>query len=137
MPNILDALQALARELGAAGHDASLGLADQGAPLLLWPWRVQPVAAARNLPPRRDPDGSLHRSSPPDELHCLLISRGDEASFAALQSARQWLAEHPVIDVGDTGVQVTPQQLPTAELTQLFIAAGRPMTLSAAYVLQG
>lgn len=136
MANFLDALQALARQLSAAGLDTRVGLADQGAPLLLWPWQVQTVAAARNLPTPRDPGGSAQRAAPPDALHCLLICRGDEASLAALQSARQWLAQHPVIDVGGRGVQLTPQQLPTAELTQLFIAAGRPMTLSAAYVLQ-
>jgi hypothetical protein len=54
-----------------------------------------------------------------------------------LQAARQWLADHPALDVAGSRVQVVPSTLPTAELAQLFIAAGRPMTLSAAYVIQG
>jgi hypothetical protein len=137
MSNAHLALQVMAQQLASAGQAVSIGLLDTKAALQLWPWRVQPLASARNAPPLRSPDGSLHPAPPPDELHCLLISQGDEASFAALQAARQWLAEHPVLDVAGSRVQVLPSTLPTAELAQLFIAAGRPMTLSAAYVIQG
>lgn len=92
-------------------HDFGTPVVTEGFSLMLW--RVT-VAAARNQPPRRGPDGLLRRPALPLDLHFMLTPWAAEAErqLRLLGWALRFLEDHAVLDASQLNHSLTRRERP-------------------------
>ena len=121
-----------------AGLPVRISRPDETPALFIWPWRLEEDSRVRNSPlPRLPGDDPLVRVPAP-VIHFLVLTTTslDDASIAALETARTALLETPIFAAGNGRVSVAPATLNTTELTDLFTAAAVPLRLCLAYTLR-
>lgn len=104
-------------------HDFGGQLVSEGFSLMLW--RVT-IAAARNQPPRRGPDGILRRPALPLDLHFMLTPWAGEAErqLRLLGWALRFFEDNAVLDANQLNHSLTRRELPVfgpAETVELSL----------------
>lgn len=71
----------------------------------------------------------------PMELRVLLVSSGTQAAIDDLSRAHQVLFDNPVLQLGDSRIQIVPFPLSAADLAAVFTAGQVPLSLSSSFTL--
>ena len=137
MTNIAAALAAICSLLkDKAGLTAAVGRPSGAVGIHIWAWQLLPSAAAIAAPPVRLPSGGgAGPVSRPMELRVLLVSPSTQAAIDDLSRAHQVLVDNPVLQLGDTRVQIVPFPLSAADLAAVFTAGRVTLSLSSSFTL--
>jgi len=136
MTNIAAALAALCTLLkDKAGLSAAVGRPAGAVGIHIWPWQLVPSTGAMSPPLVRPPSGGPGPVSWPMELRVLLVSSGTQAAIDDLSRAHRVLVDDPVLQLGDSRIQIVPSPLSAADLAAIFTAGRVPLSLSSSFTL--
>ena len=136
MTNIAAAFAALCSLLkDKAGLSAAVGRPAGAVGIHIWPWQLVPSAVAVAPPPVRPPGGGAGPVGTPMELRVLLVSSGTQAAIDDLSRAHQVLVDNPMLQLGDSRIQIVPSPLSAADLAAVFTAGQVPLSLSSSFTL--
>lgn len=137
MTNIAAALAALCTLLkDKAGLSVAVGRPAGAVGIHIWPWQLVPTTGAMSPPlVRPAPGEGAGPVSRPMELRVLLVSSGTQAAIDELSRAHRVLVDDPVLQLGDSRIQIVPSPLSAADLAAIFTAGQVPLSLSSSFTL--
>ncbi|MGN6790361.1 MAG: hypothetical protein ACTHJP_12655 [Rhodanobacteraceae bacterium] len=130
-----DVISALGSKIQAS-TGFSVGIGEPGlldGPLILWPWRIEPVNSIGNLP--RPPVGErMEVQEKQMTAFVLLLSK---AGLSCLVDAAKAISDNAVVTVGESRYIVREHDLPTETQIAILGGAGVPMQAALCYTITG